>query len=183
MHQAQLFPFCGMNFAFRAQALPALYFPPMGEGSPFARFDDIWAGLVLQKALPAAGLLVTTGEPFVRHVRASDPFRNLVREAPGVEANELVWRLLRDAQVPAGDLAGAVAWLADYLRRSVNFDQLRGRPLTAYLGRWGDNLAAWLRVCQAVFVARKASLDDLGPGVVPRQLTAPDTDLARGGDA
>src|SRR5262249_40663034 len=45
MPAEQYFPFCGMHFCFRKEALPALYFPKMGENSPYARFDDIWCGL------------------------------------------------------------------------------------------------------------------------------------------
>src|SRR5262249_5764343 len=70
----QLFPFCGMNFAFRRTALPLLYFPRMGEGSPYARFDDIWCGLLLQRICALTGDLITIGEPWVTHTRASDVF-------------------------------------------------------------------------------------------------------------
>jgi len=176
MHPAQFFPFCGMNFAFKAQALPALYFPPMGEGSPFSRFDDIWAGLVLQRALAAVDMLVTTGEPFVNHARASDPFKNLIREAPGVEANEWAWRLLGRPLPPQEVLPDAVAVLAERLRRGAR--ELAPRHLAGYFERWADNLAAWLRVCQAAFRSRSTLLGRLGEARA--ELGAPDLDLVGG---
>lgn len=40
-----LFPMCGMNLAFDRLAIgPAMYFGLMGEGQPWGRYDDMWAG-------------------------------------------------------------------------------------------------------------------------------------------
>jgi reversibly glycosylated polypeptide/UDP-arabinopyranose mutase len=140
----QFFPFCGMNFAFRRDALPALYFPPMGQGSPFCRFDDIWGGLVLQCILARIGRSITVGEPFVQHQRASDPLRNLVREAPGIEANETVWHLLWPAlKGHSADVSSAVREVAAILHSPTD-----ASPLASYLRRWGDALEVWLRLCQ-----------------------------------
>ena len=36
------FPMCGMNLAFRREALPMMYFLLMGKEYPFDRFGDIW---------------------------------------------------------------------------------------------------------------------------------------------
>ena len=36
---------CGMNLAFDRNAIgPAMYFGLMGEGQPWGRYDDMWAG-------------------------------------------------------------------------------------------------------------------------------------------
>src|SRR5262249_34329858 len=90
MPATQYFPLCGMNLAFRQEAACLMYFPPMGQGSPYSRFDDIWCGLVLERVCRHLGLAVTVGRPLVRHQRASDPFVNLVKEAPGVRDHETI---------------------------------------------------------------------------------------------
>src|SRR5262245_34460920 len=74
MSICQLFPFCGMNFAFRREVLHAMYFPRMGQDSPYSRFDDIWCGLVAQIVLHHLGFRFTVGEPFVCHRGAGDVF-------------------------------------------------------------------------------------------------------------
>jgi len=45
---------------------------------------------------------VTTGEPFVRHTRKSNPFTNLRREALGIQIHEYLWDYLLDAPLEPG---------------------------------------------------------------------------------
>lgn len=85
-------PISGMNLCVARQALPLMYYPLMGEDSPYARFDDIWMGIVAKKLCDHQNWAVSVGEPFVRHVRASDPRRNQEREYPGVIRNETFWQ-------------------------------------------------------------------------------------------
>ena len=83
MPSSQFFPMCGMNLAFRREAACLMYFPPMGQGSPYGRFDDIWCGLILQRIGRHLGFAICTGRPLVWHQRASVALTNLTREAPG----------------------------------------------------------------------------------------------------
>jgi hypothetical protein len=129
----QLFPFCGMNLAFRRDALPALYFPKMGIGSPYSRFDDIWCGVLLQRICARTGHLLTIGEPWVRHVRASNVDENLRKEAPGVAAHERYWRILADLRIEGEDLSDCVLSAADGLEAQGD----------AYLVEWGRALRIW----------------------------------------
>jgi reversibly glycosylated polypeptide / UDP-arabinopyranose mutase len=85
-------PLCGMNLVFHRQAAPLMYFPLMGQGSPYRRFDDIWCGILAKKCLDALGWSLVNGGPRIKHIRASDPFVNLVKEAPGIAANETFWQ-------------------------------------------------------------------------------------------
>lgn len=90
------FPMCGMNLAFKPEAVPALYFSLMGEDGRgkkwgFHRFDDIWAGIFLKKIADHLGYSILSGDPAIWHDRASNTFVNLKKEAPGLEMNELVW--------------------------------------------------------------------------------------------
>jgi len=94
MPYGQYFPFCGMNFCFRREATPLMYFPLMGQDQPYSRFDDIWAGIVIKKILDHLGLFITVGRPIVNHEKASDPIKNLVKEAPGIEMNETFWEII-----------------------------------------------------------------------------------------
>ena len=94
MPKSQYFPMCGMNMAFIRQVVPMLYFPLMGEGQPYKRFDDIFAGIIFKKICDHLGYYITCGHPYVKHNKASDPFVNLIKEAPGILENETFWELI-----------------------------------------------------------------------------------------
>lgn len=90
--QGQYVPVSGMNLFVARSAVPLCYFAPTGEGQPYHRFDDIWMGVVAKKVCDVLGWQVSVGQPFVRHERASDPHKNLIAEAPGLEENERFWK-------------------------------------------------------------------------------------------
>jgi Reversibly glycosylated polypeptide len=94
MSPQQYWPMCGMNLAFRRELAPLMYFPRMGDGTPFRRFDDIWGGVVAQKCMRHLGLACTVGKPIISHVKASVAMNNLVRESPGIKANEEFWKVI-----------------------------------------------------------------------------------------
>ena len=81
-----LFPMCIMNVAFKRQMTPYMYQAPMfGD---INRFADIWGGIEAKKDIDANGWAAVTGYAKVNHLRASDPFVNLVKEARGIGMNE-----------------------------------------------------------------------------------------------
>ena len=102
------FPMCGMNVMWRREATPLMYHLLMGQRKvmlpsvdgakegllklPFDRFGDIWCGIFMKKIADMMGCLVTTGMPYIRHERASNPFTNLKKEANGIEVNEDLWQ-------------------------------------------------------------------------------------------
>ena len=92
--RARYVPICGMNLAFRREFTPLAYFPLMGEGQPYSRFDDIWFGIVAKRICDHLGWHLTVGTPWVWHIRASDRFVNLVKEAPGIARNERLWQVV-----------------------------------------------------------------------------------------
>jgi len=94
MPVGQYFPLCGMNMCFRRDVTPLMYFPLMGEGYEFRRFDDIWCGIIMKKVCDHLGSLVSCGTPYIIHEKASNPFVNLVKEAPGIAANETFWETI-----------------------------------------------------------------------------------------
>lgn len=85
------FPLCAMNFAFKAEALPYVYQAPMNTHG-LDRFGDIWAGIYLKRAFDKKGWAVYTGHASVIHDRASNVFKNLQKEAKGLELNEGVYK-------------------------------------------------------------------------------------------
>jgi reversibly glycosylated polypeptide / UDP-arabinopyranose mutase len=139
MPSRQFFPMSGMNLAFRRDVACLMYFPPMGVGQPFARFDDIWCGLLLQRICRHLGYSIVCGRPFIDHRRASDPFVNLVKEAPGVAVHEKLWEAIDQlpltATRPLDCMAEAGRWLAD-----VDDE---------YLSSWGRAIGGWCQLFTA----------------------------------
>lgn len=130
----QFFPVCGMNVCLHRDALPAFYYPLMGMNSPYARFDDIWAGLLLKRVMDHMGWSVGVGKPFVYHSRQSDTLVNLVKEAPGVPLNEWVWQLFDQA-----DLTGCTSVVESVARIASEFQNYE-HP---YISQWGQALKIW----------------------------------------
>lgn len=54
------------------------------------RFDDIWAGVFAKKIIDHLELAAVNGSPFVEHRKASNVFKNLQKEAKGIEVNEIL---------------------------------------------------------------------------------------------
>lgn len=152
MPPAQYFPLSGMNLAFRAEAACLMYFPPMGRGQPYRRFDDIWCGLAVQRICRHLGWAIVCGRPVIDHRRASDPFTNLAKEAPGIVANEHVWEAVDAVALTAADPLGCMTELADQLAGSAD----------AYLAGWGAAAAGWCRLFAAP--RRRASPVAAGQG-------------------
>lgn len=126
-------PFSGMNFCVTREALPLFYFPLMGSGQPYARFDDIWAGCLAKHCCDALGWSIVSGPPFVRHIRASDPIQNLVKEAPGIAENERFWRFVDEVDVDGRH--GAVEAML-----SVG---MALRTKAGYYGKLGQAIMTW----------------------------------------
>ena len=107
------FPMCGMNVMWKAEATILMYHLLMGKRvqipydedrsetdkdglvkMQFDRFGDIWAGILMKKVADRFNNSVTTGMPYIRHERASNPFTNLKKEANGIEVNEDLWQFV-----------------------------------------------------------------------------------------
>lgn len=111
----QYFPMCGMNVAFRPEVVPAFYFLLMGKGYEFDRFGDIWAGVLVKKICDHLGYAVHSGDPAVKHLRASNVWASLRKEAPGLEANEHVWQAVDRVTLTQTTFAGCYAEAAGKL--------------------------------------------------------------------
>lgn len=141
-----LIPMCGMNLCFTRRVIPLMYFPLMGEGQPFSRFDDIWAGILCKRMLDSVGGLMGFGEPFVHHIRASDPEVNRIKEAPGIEANETFWQMIPDTLGSTTPLE-AVEIMEELLSSSIPKDC----PYAHYMMRLRFALATWAELLEELY--------------------------------
>lgn len=112
-----LTPVCGMNLAFKVEALPYLYFAPMGRKLGVQRFADIWMGTELKRWLDGRTKAMVTGYSTVYHERQSNVLNNLEQEAAGIKMNETIWRGAVAGKNQIGDyqrlyLKGRNAWQA-----------------------------------------------------------------------
>lgn len=83
------YPMCSMNLAFKRKMLPYIYHAPAIMG--VNRANDIFAGIVSKREIDAQGWAVVSGYSTVNHIRASNVFKNLQKEAVEIEFNETFW--------------------------------------------------------------------------------------------
>ena len=133
MPERQYFPLSGMNLAFRREVASLMYFAPMGRGQPYRRFDDIWCGLMLQRICRHLGYSIVCGRPLVDHRRASDPFVNLVKEAPGLAANERLWETIEAAPLSAREPRECMSEMGAALAAADD----------EYIAMWGRGIGGW----------------------------------------
>jgi len=128
---------CSMNLAFRREVVPAFYQLPMDDNEwGVGRFDDIWSGVFLKRAADLLGDSVLTGYPLCEHNKAPrSTFDDLASEAPALELNEHVWRLVDDAGDGAGTYAEAAAAMAEALVRAGDRDY-RNAPFLELVGEY-----------------------------------------------
>ncbi len=85
------FPVCGMNLAFRVEAMPYMLWCPAKWLPGAERFDDIWMGVELVKDLSKINAAMVTGFSSCVHTRLSNVYANLRAEAYGIGLNERLW--------------------------------------------------------------------------------------------
>lgn len=120
------FPMCGMNLAFRRDVVPAMYFLLMGKDWPYDRFGDIWAGIFVKKICDHLGYAVRSGEPYVKHLRASNVWRNLEKEFPGYQVNETLWQEVDGIRLSGQDFKSCYKELSQKLVINGDYwDKLR----------------------------------------------------------
>ena len=129
----QYVPVCEMNLFISRQGLPLFYFPKQGEGSPYHRFDDIWAGVLAKRLCDHLGWRLSVGVPFVHHQRASDPFTNLVKEAPGIKLNETFWETVEGVRLSTESWGWSIKQMGHGLQESGD----------SYLAQLGKALHVW----------------------------------------
>jgi len=120
--KGKFYSMCGMNLAWKPEITPILYFLLMGQsedGGPWGydRFGDIWAGVLSKKIIDHLEKEVYSGYPIIWHDRASNPFSNIVKEAPGLQENEWLWEAVDDITLTAS------GWIDSYLELAEKIPQ------------------------------------------------------------
>lgn len=85
-------PICGMNLCFRREALPYIYFAPVGTFKGAERWDDIYMGIMVIKKFAELNWGIVSGYAKVLHKRASNPFTSLAKETVGILHGEEFWK-------------------------------------------------------------------------------------------
>lgn len=130
----QYFPMCGMNLCFKRSITPLMYFPLMGQGYPYSRFDDIWCGIIMKKVCDYLDYKISCGHPFVYHKRASNPITNIVKEAPGIELNEKFWEIINKIKLSGNDVLTCLRQISASLLKESN----------EYVNKLGKALELWI---------------------------------------
>ena len=121
----QFFPMCGMNVMISREVIPSFYFYLMGKNYPLDRFGDIWAGIISKKIIDHLNHYVSTGLPFIKHDRASDVFKNLRKEANGIELNEYFWQFMDEkVELKSKDYKGCFGEIADQLLGLIKYNDV-----------------------------------------------------------
>ena len=139
---------CSMNLAFRREVVPAFYQLPMDD-NPWGvgRFDDIWSGVFLKRACDLLGKDVLTGYPLCVHEKVPrSTFSDLAAEAPALELNEHLWRVVDDAAAGAETYAEAYAAMAEGLVAG-DWSAYENGAFLAYVG---ERMHRWLECLDAI---------------------------------
>merc|ERR1719162_1456123 len=82
-----------MNVAFDRKLIgPSMMQGLMGDGQPWARYDDMFSGWASKSVADHLGIGIKSGMPYIRHNKASNPFVNLKKEYLGLWWQEIVLR-------------------------------------------------------------------------------------------
>jgi reversibly glycosylated polypeptide/UDP-arabinopyranose mutase len=115
-----------------------MYFPLMGEGQPYNRYDDIWCGWIFQKVFEHLRLYWSIGEPFIEHTRASDVFVNLVKEAKGYKMNETLWETINNINLSGTTPSECMSHIGNALLSNKD----------SYLSKLGEAINIWTKLCE-----------------------------------
>jgi len=153
---------CSMNLAFRREVVPAFYQLPMDDNAwDVGRFDDIWSGLFLKRALDVLGGKIYNGGPLCEHNKAPrSTFSDLTNEVHGLELNEHVWEEVDAVGAGADSYRAVFAAMADRLAEGDYEDWENG----AFLNHCGEYMRDWLDCLEqleaATAKAAPAAADD-----------------------
>ncbi len=135
-----LFPLCGMNVMVRKEAIPYLYFAPMGPDSGVEglnRFADIWMGVQLKREFDRLNWACVTGYSTILHTRASDAKKNFEQEKLGRKWNE--WVTERGYPVVPEDVSSFTQF-QDYWRSHIEKRERFRVLVTDILGKKGGEV-------------------------------------------
>lgn len=165
-----LYPMCSMNVAFDRELIgPAFMQGLMGDGQPWARYDDMFAGWASKVVADHIGVGVKSGAPYIRHDKASNPFTNLKKEYKGLFWQETCisfFQTVKLSEASKSDSGTAYLELAGLVRQ--NLAELD----VEYFERLATAMEKW------VHVWRKRQLHEI-PLLASRASSAPSSPKSR----
>ena len=140
--EGTLFPMCGMNLGFNRELIgPAMYFGLMGDGYPWGRYDDMWAGWCAKAIIDHLGYGVKSGTPYIRHDKASHWKSNFQKEKKGIIWQEEIIPFFENINF-SEDTDTTIACyreLAEQVRIELT-------SISEYFGKLADAMEIWIRV-------------------------------------
>jgi len=137
----QYLPLASGNFCFHRDLAYTMYLPRMGGTSPFTRFDDMWAGVIMKKVCDHLGLRVSCGLPIIEHRSGVVTWPRVEQEIAGIKAHEWFWRFVDGIQLAGHDVRSATREIGSALSaiKDVFFSDFGGKIL-----RWTDLVDRYL---------------------------------------
>ena len=137
-----LYPMCSMNVAFARQRIgPAFMQGLMGDDQPWARYDDMFAGWASKVVADHLGMGVKSGQPYIRHNKASNPFTNLKKEYKGLWWQERIIRFFMNVSFSTAVKTAGQAYRE--LAGQIEAHLLQVHP---YFGRLASAMRTWILV-------------------------------------
>jgi hypothetical protein len=115
------FPLCAMNLGFIREVLPIMYQMPMSElftdRYSLWRFDDIWAGYIIQTLISLKGDAITVGQPIVQHLKSGNLRKEILGEHYGHFISHYLYAIIDDAsiEIPVSNYSEMYVALFDYI--------------------------------------------------------------------
>lgn len=141
-----MFPMSGMNVCFKRDIAPLMYFGLQGPQWGVDRFDDIWCGWIAKRILDHLELATWCGEPYIIHDKASDPFVNIVKEAPGYKMNNDFFMFMRNLDIKGATPIKCMKYVGEQI-------VYWGKQTAGYWEDYGKAIQCW---CEA-FLAQAQS--------------------------
>eukprot|EP00413_Alexandrium_margalefii_P026276 CAMPEP_0204575182 /NCGR_PEP_ID=MMETSP0661-20131031/41026_1 /ASSEMBLY_ACC=CAM_ASM_000606 /TAXON_ID=109239 /ORGANISM="Alexandrium margalefi, Strain AMGDE01CS-322" /LENGTH=736 /DNA_ID=CAMNT_0051583775 /DNA_START=116 /DNA_END=2326 /DNA_ORIENTATION=- len=135
-----LYPMCSMNLAFDRERIgPAIMQGLMGDGQPWGRYDDMFAGWASKVCADHLDLGVKSGKPYIHHNKASNPFTNLKKEYQGLLWQEKLIPFFRRVNLTGSTPEDCYTDLATKLDEEF-------REVHPYFGRLSRAMKTWVGV-------------------------------------
>jgi reversibly glycosylated polypeptide/UDP-arabinopyranose mutase len=133
------FPMCGMNLAFNRELIgPAMYFGLMGEGYPWGRYDDMWAGWCAKAICDHLDYGVKTGLPYIRHEKASNWQSNFQKEQKGILWQEKIIPFFESLHLTNSSVTGCYYEIAERVEEDLGEIDEYFEELSDAMGIWTE---------------------------------------------
>jgi hypothetical protein len=93
---------------------------------------------------------IVCGQPLVEHRKASDPFANLVKEAPGIRTNEHMWEIVHTVELQGCDPLTCMREMGTALAGQGDAEE--------YLRHWGRAILEWCKLFEPTHIAGQEAL-------------------------